>query len=78
MVQLLSWPAFLRDPSVAHESSVGQGRQEAFLTLAHIADPFRTAKIAFVPGAELEDFGSGLTPVAQGWFVVNVREAGGQ
>jgi uncharacterized cupin superfamily protein len=28
-----------------------------------------------VPGAELEDFGSGLTPIAQGWFVVNVRDA---
>jgi hypothetical protein len=24
---------------------------------------------------ELEDFGSGLTPVTQGWFVVNVRDA---
>jgi hypothetical protein len=28
-----------------------------------------------VPGAQLEDFGSGLTPVTQGWFVVNVRDA---
>ena len=25
--------------------------------------------------AQLEDFGSGLTPVSQGWFVVNVRDA---
>ena len=25
--------------------------------------------------ARLEDFGSGLTPVTQGWFVVNVRDA---
>jgi uncharacterized cupin superfamily protein len=25
--------------------------------------------------AELHDFGSGLTPVTDGWFVVNVREA---
>ena len=25
--------------------------------------------------AQLEDFGSGLTPVTQGWFVVNVRDA---
>jgi hypothetical protein len=33
------------------------------------------ARIATVPGAELEDFGSGLTPVTQGWFVVNVRDA---
>src|ERR1051326_9181596 len=29
----------------------------------------------FVPEAELEDFGSGLTPVTEGWFVVNVRDA---
>jgi uncharacterized cupin superfamily protein len=28
-----------------------------------------------VPEAQLEDFGSGLTPVTQGWFVVNVRDA---
>jgi mannose-6-phosphate isomerase-like protein (cupin superfamily) len=28
-----------------------------------------------VLGAQLEDFGSGLTPVTQGWFVVNVRDA---
>jgi len=28
-----------------------------------------------VPEAQLEDLGSGLTPVAQGWFVVNVRDA---
>jgi hypothetical protein len=28
-----------------------------------------------VPEARLEDFGSGLTPVTQGWFVVNVRDA---
>jgi hypothetical protein len=25
--------------------------------------------------SRLEDFGSGLTPVTQGWFVVNVRDA---
>jgi uncharacterized cupin superfamily protein len=25
--------------------------------------------------AQLEDFGSGLTPVTQGWFIVNVRDA---
>ena len=25
--------------------------------------------------AQLEDFGSGLTPVTRGWFVVNVRDA---
>ena len=28
-----------------------------------------------MPEAQLEDSGSGLTPVAQGWFVVNVRDA---
>ena len=28
-----------------------------------------------VPGAQLEDLGSGLTPVTQGWYVVNVRDA---
>jgi uncharacterized cupin superfamily protein len=32
-------------------------------------------RIASVPEAQLEDFGSGLTPVTQGWFVVNVRDA---
>jgi quercetin dioxygenase-like cupin family protein len=25
--------------------------------------------------AQLEDFGSGLTPVTEGWFIVNVRDA---
>src|SRR2546423_46168 len=35
----------------------------------------RAARIASVREAELEDFGSGLTPVTQGWFVVNVRDA---
>ena len=28
-----------------------------------------------MPEARLEDLGSGLTPVTQGWFVVNVRDA---
>jgi len=28
-----------------------------------------------VPEAQLEDLGSGLTPVTEGWFVVNVRDA---
>jgi quercetin dioxygenase-like cupin family protein len=28
-----------------------------------------------VAEARLEDFGSGLTPVTEGWFVVNVRDA---
>jgi hypothetical protein len=32
----------------------------------------RGARIASVPEAQLEDFGSGLKPVTQGWFVVNV------
>jgi quercetin dioxygenase-like cupin family protein len=44
--------------------------------VAHIiGDPSRGARIASVPGAQLEDFGSGLTPVTPGWFVVNVRDA---
>jgi quercetin dioxygenase-like cupin family protein len=34
-----------------------------------------TARIGFVPEARLEDFGSGLAPVTDGWFVVNVRDA---
>src|SRR5947207_14534929 len=33
------------------------------------------ARIASVREAQLEDPGSGLTPVTQGWFVVNVRDA---
>ena len=28
-----------------------------------------------MPEAQLEDFGSGLAPVTEGWFVVNVRDA---
>ena len=44
-------------------------------SLAHIGDPSRRAIIASVPEAELEDSGSGLAPVTQGWFVVNVRDA---
>ena len=28
-----------------------------------------------MPEAQLENFGSGLAPVTQGWFVVNVRDA---
>jgi len=28
-----------------------------------------------VPEAQLKNFGSGLTPVTEGWFVVNVRDA---
>jgi quercetin dioxygenase-like cupin family protein len=44
-------------------------------TLAHIGDTSRGARIASVPGAQLKDFGSGRTPVTQGWFVVNVRDA---
>src|ERR671932_539890 len=40
-----------------------------------MSETSRVARIASVPEAQLADFGSGLTPVAQGWFVVNVREA---
>ncbi|HST18547.1 MAG TPA: cupin domain-containing protein [Gaiellaceae bacterium] len=35
----------------------------------------RGARIAFVRRAQLEDFGSGMTPITEGWFVVNVRDA---
>jgi hypothetical protein len=28
-----------------------------------------------VPEAQLEDAGSGLAPLQEGWFVVNVRDA---
>ena len=28
-----------------------------------------------MPEAQLEDSGSGLAPVSEGWFVVNVRDA---
>ena len=28
-----------------------------------------------MPEAQLEDFGSGLAPISEGWFVVNVRDA---
>jgi uncharacterized cupin superfamily protein len=31
--------------------------------------------MGFVPRAQLKNFGSGLTPVTEGWFVVNVRDA---
>jgi uncharacterized cupin superfamily protein len=33
------------------------------------------ARIGSVPEAQLEDSGSGLAPVTEGWFVVNVRDA---
>jgi hypothetical protein len=33
------------------------------------------ATIGFVNEARLEDAGSGLAPVTEGWFVVNVRDA---
>src|SRR4051812_23959194 len=39
---------------------------------AHVAC---AARIGFVAEARLEDFGSGLAPVTEGWFVVNVRDA---
>lgn len=34
-----------------------------------------TARIGFVNEARLEDAGSGLAPVTEGWFVVNMRDA---
>ena len=35
----------------------------------------RPARIRFVKEARLEDAGSGLAPISEGWFVVNVRDA---
>src|SRR6201999_2915896 len=37
--------------------------------------PSQPARLASVREAQLEDSGSGLTPVTPGWFVVNVRDA---
>jgi uncharacterized cupin superfamily protein len=47
-----------------------QGRAEST-----VRDNPAIARIAPVPEAKLEDSGSGLTPVTEGWFVVNVRDA---
>ena len=49
------------------------------MTFPH-ADPDETvvawtARLCFVNEARLEDAGSGLAPVTEGWFVVNVRDA---
>src|SRR5437763_10253714 len=44
-------------------------------TGAHQADVAWAARIRFVAEARLEDYGSGLAPVTDGWFVVNVRDA---
>src|SRR3954465_1078126 len=38
-------------------------------------DRSRAARVAAVRESELEDCGSGLRPVTEGWFVVNVRDA---
>ena len=35
----------------------------------------RLRESPYVPEAQLEDSGSGLAPVTEGWFVVNVRDA---
>src|SRR5207249_1604097 len=43
----------------------------------HIADPARGARIASVPEAQLEDLGSGLTPVTEGWFVATCATPSG-
>ena len=39
------------------------------------SDRIRGRKNRPVPEAQLEDSGSGLAPVSEGWFVVNVRDA---
>ena len=52
-----------------------RGTSSSRKRVAHIRDPSRAAIIECVPEAQLEDSGSGLTPVSEGWFVVNVRGA---
>src|SRR3954471_12142415 len=37
--------------------------------------PLDCENLVFVSEARLEDSGSGLAPVTEGWFVVNVRDA---
>lgn len=44
-------------------------------TITPKAEPPRGARIGFMREAQLEDHGSGLTPVTDGWFVVNAGEA---
>src|SRR5436189_6085665 len=45
-------------------------------TLAHIRRmSLGLQELGFVAEARLEDSGSGLAPVTEGWFVVNVRDA---
>jgi uncharacterized cupin superfamily protein len=52
-----------------------RGLDKGTRSLARRGDPSRNARIASVTGAQLKDHGSGLTPVTEGWFVVNVRDA---
>ena len=59
--------------SVAHDEAAVDTYVDAFAALA--ADLVRCAAIRSVSEAELEDYGSGLAPVSEGWFVVNVRDA---
>src|ERR671932_2356290 len=40
-----------------------------------MSETSRVARIASVREAQLVNFGSGLTPVTRGWFVVNVHDA---
>src|SRR3954463_2604156 len=43
--------------------------------LRRVGQPSRAATIASMPEARVENSGSGLTPLTEGWFVVNVRDA---
>ena len=54
----------------------GLGRRSEGRILQSGAVPLDEAHIlARVPEARLDDFGSGLAPAGDGWFVVNVRDA---
>src|SRR6476646_7905701 len=54
---------------------------EPGLRIAFVADPdgnlveLLAGRVGSVPEARLEDHGSGLAPVTDGWFVANVRDA---
>ena len=78
------------DLDAAHARAVDAGGRSVWrprdtpepgLRIAFVADPdgnlveLLAARIVSVTEARLEDHGSGLAPVTDGWFVVNVRDA---
>ena len=65
--------ATTRGVSRAHERDRRQGRLRGHSRAS--GKVARAARIGFVSEARLEDSGSGLAPVTEGWFVVNVRDA---